>query len=200
MEISFLHTPIFTWVILPLLIFIARVCDVTLGTIRIIFVAKGKKYIAPMLGFFEALIWLTAMGQIMQNLTNVAAYLAYAGGFAMGNFVGILIEEKLAMGILIVRIITVKDATELIKHLGARGYGVTCVDAMGSTGPVKLIYTIIKRKNYSDVVSIIKEFNPKAFYSIEDARMAYEGIFPVVPKTHLGSGRIHRLKMRRKAK
>ncbi len=199
MELAFLSSPIFTWVILPLLIFIARIFDVTLGTIRIIFVSKGKKYLAPLLGFFEALIWLLAMGQIMQNLTNVAAYIAYAAGFATGNFVGIYIEEKLAMGILIVRIITSKDSNRLTEQLALAGYGVTTVGAQGATGPVKLIYTIIKRKDYSNVVAIIQEFDPKAFYSIEDARMAYAGIFPPT-QPGFSSTRLNRLKLRRKQK
>jgi uncharacterized protein YebE (UPF0316 family) len=101
-------SPVFAWVILPLLIFAARICDVTLGTLRIIFVSRGKKLLAPLLGFFEVSIWLLAISQIMQNLNNPVCFLAYAGGFAMGNFVGILIEDKLAMGILVIRIFLVK--------------------------------------------------------------------------------------------
>ena len=97
-------------IIIPLLIFVARIFDVTLGTIRIILVSRGVKIPAALLGFFEVLIWLIAIGRVMQNLNNVSNYIAYAGGFAMGNFVGIYIENKLAMGLLSIRVVTAKDA------------------------------------------------------------------------------------------
>ncbi|HEY9246108.1 MAG TPA: DUF2179 domain-containing protein [Candidatus Methanoperedens sp.] len=172
------NTEIFSLIILPLLIFVARVMDVTLGTIRIIFVSRGRKFLAPLFGFFEIIIWLLAIGQIMQNLTNVIYYLAYAGGFTTGIFVGIWIEEKMAMGTVVVRVISKKEAGELIGVLKSRGYGVTSFDGQGATGQVKLIYTTIKRKDLNKVVEIIKSFNPKAFFSIEEIRLASEGIFP----------------------
>ena len=86
------------------LIFLARICDVSIGTMRIIFVSKGKRNIAPILGFFEVLIWITAISKIMENLDNYVNFIAYAAGFATGNFVGMIIEEKLAMGILMIRV------------------------------------------------------------------------------------------------
>ena len=98
----------FSLIILPILIFLARIVDVTFGTIRIIFVSRGMKWLAPIFGFFEIMIWLFAIGQVFSNLTNITYYVAYAGGFACGNFVGIWIEEKMAIGTLIVRIITRK--------------------------------------------------------------------------------------------
>lgn len=180
MDSLVLNSEIFSLIVLPVLIFLARILDVSLGTIRIIFVTSGRKFLAPLLGFFEIMIWLLAIGQIMQNFTNITYYVAYAGGFAMGNFVGIFIEEKLAMGTLAVRIITVKDASNLIEFLKSEGYGVTSVDAEGATGQqVKLIFTIIKRKNLQNIVKIIRRFNPRAFYSIEEIRSVREGIFPV---------------------
>jgi len=114
-ELNTNNIDIFAWVILPILIFLARVCDVSIGTIRIIFVSKGIKYLATFLGFFEILIWLMAISQIMQNLTNVYYYLFYAGGFSTGIFVGILIDEKLSIGTVSVRIITRTDASKLIE-------------------------------------------------------------------------------------
>ena len=124
------------------------------------------------------MIWLFAIGQVMQNLTNIYYYVAYAGGFAMGNFVGIYIEEKMAIGTLVIRIITKKDASDLIEVLKSKNYGITIVDARGATGSVKLIYTVIKRVDIDDVVGMIKHFDPKAFFSIEEVRAASEGIFP----------------------
>ncbi|MDW7725518.1 MAG: DUF2179 domain-containing protein [Candidatus Methanoperedens sp.] len=175
----YFNSQTFSLIILPVLIFTSRIIDVTFGTLRIIFISRGEKFIAPVFGFFEILIWLLAIAQVMTNLTNVTYYLAYAGGFAMGTFVGIYLEEKLAMGILIVRIITKKEANELVENLKSKGYGVTSFDGQGAIGPVKLIFTTIKRKDVDKVVEIIKRFNPKAFYSIEEVRSASEGIFPV---------------------
>jgi uncharacterized protein YebE (UPF0316 family) len=175
---GFLNSDLFAWIILPLLIFFARVIDVTFGTLRIIFISKGEKFLAPFFGFFEIIIWLLAIGQVMQNFTNIAYYVAYAGGFSMGNFVGIYIEEKMAMGTVVIRIITKKDATNLIDALKSSNYGVTSVDAEGATGKVKLIFTVINREDVNEVVTMIKRFNPRAFFSIEEVRMASEGIFP----------------------
>ena len=89
MEFLVPGTWIFTWVLLPILIFFARILDQSIGTMRLIFLSKGMKHIAPFLGFFEVIIWLLAIGQIMQHLDNWVCYVAYGAGFAMGNFIGI---------------------------------------------------------------------------------------------------------------
>lgn len=172
-----LNSELFSWVILPILIFASRIIDVTLGTIRIIFVSRGKRYLAPLLGFFEVMVWIMAISQIMQNLNNFVCYFAYAAGFAAGTYVGIIIEEKLAIGMLIVRVIMVKDECQLKERLVGAGFGVTVVDAHGRNGEVKIIYTIIKRKDLKEVMQIINMCNSKAFYSIEDARKVNQGIF-----------------------
>ncbi len=174
----------FTFVIIPLLIFIARVTDVTLGTIRVIFVSKGFKYLAPIVGFFEVLIWLLAIGQIMNNLTNYLCYIAYAGGFATGNYVGIIIAEKLSIGVILLRVITQKDASELVKSLSSEKYGVTCVDGYGAQGKVNVIFTVVPKKEISKVIELIKKFNPKAFYTIEDVDFVEKGIFPIKNSWH----------------
>ncbi len=168
----------FAWVVLPILIFVARICDVSLGTIRVIFVGRGYRYLAPILGFFEISIWLLAIGQIMRNLDNVFTYLAYAGGFATGTFVGMWLEDKLSIGTVLIRVVTKKDATQLIHRLKEEHYGVTTMSAMGGMGPVQIILTIVKRSSVQDVVDLVKQFNPHAFYTIEDVRFATEGIFP----------------------
>lgn len=169
---------VYSHLILPLLIVLARICDVSVGTLRIIFVARGQKRIAPVLGFIEVFIWVVAIGQIMQNLNNWTTYLAYALGFALGNFAGMWIEEKLAMGVLVVRVITRRDAQPLISHLREHDWGVTVVNAEGATGPVHIIYTVIPRQHLAGVIRIINQFNPHAFYSVEDVRQVREGIFP----------------------
>jgi uncharacterized protein YebE (UPF0316 family) len=131
------------------------------------------------MGFCEVLIWLLAIGQIMRNLTNVLCYLAYASGFAAGTWVGLWIEERLAMGLMMVRVITQKDATLLIEHLQAENFGVTHVDARGITGQVRIIFTIIKRSDLPRVIGIIQRFNPNAFYSTEDIRSVSKELFPM---------------------
>jgi uncharacterized protein YebE (UPF0316 family) len=170
-----------TWLV-PLLIFLAEMSVVTLGTLRIIFISRGMRYLAPLLGFFEIMIWLFAISQIMQNLSNVACFLAFAGGFTLGNFLGIFIENKLAIGTLVVRIISRRDASDLIDSLRAANYGVTCVDAQGATGPVKIIFSVIKRKELANVVARIERFHPKAFYSVDELQSAAEGVFPEAPR------------------
>lgn len=170
---------IFTLIIVPILIFLARIVDVTFGTVRIILVSRGMKNVAPIFAFFEIMIWLFAIGQIMQHLDSISYYLAYASGYAAGTYVGILIEEKMAIGRVIIRIITRKDATELVECLRSTGYGVTSFDGHGSTGDVKLIYITVERKDVDDILKIIKKFNPKAFFSVEGVRLANEGIFPL---------------------
>lgn len=152
--------------------------DVSIGTLRIIFVSKGRKYVAPILGFFEVFIWLLAISSIMENLDNYINFFAYAVGYATGNFIGMLLEEKIALGVMIVRVITQKPADKLITALNNMGFGITSVDAMGSKAEVNIIYTIIHRNEMKKVLDIIKEYNPRAFYSVEDVRYVNEGAFP----------------------
>jgi uncharacterized protein YebE (UPF0316 family) len=178
METSFFDSDIFSYGLLPLLIFLARICDVSIGTMRIIFVSKGKKYIAPILGFFEVLIWITAISKIMQNLDNYINYIAYAAGFATGNFVGMIIEEKLAMGVQMIRVFANERGLELVQTLNISGYGATAVEAFGAREKVHLIYTIIQRAELNKVLAVIERFNPKAFYTVEDVKAVNEGIFP----------------------
>jgi uncharacterized protein YebE (UPF0316 family) len=169
----------YTWLALPALIFFARVIDVSMGTIRVIFVSRGLKYLAPIVGFFEILIWLLAIGQIMKNLSNPLCYVAYAGGFAMGNFIGIHIAEKLSLGVVMIRVVTTKNATPLVDFLRTENYGVTSIDGQGTSGQVKVVFTIVPRREVRSVGELIKKFNPNAFYSIEEVGLVKKGIFPV---------------------
>ncbi len=174
-----------TWVILPFLIFLSRILDQSIGTLRVIFVSKGLKNIAPFFGFFEVIIWLLAVAQVMKHLNNPMSYIAYGAGFAMGNYIGIIIEEKLSLGTLLIRVIPKKDTTELISHLKELGFGVTQINAEGVMGTkVKILFTIIKRKNVHQVIHAINQYNPNAFYTIEEVKTVKEGYFgiPVQPK------------------
>jgi uncharacterized protein YebE (UPF0316 family) len=160
----------FTYLLLPLLIFFSRIADVTMDTLRIVFITKGNKTIAPLLGFFQVLIWLVAITRIMENLDNIACYLAYAAGFAAGNYIGLILEEKMAMGIQMIRIVTQVDASLLILKLHEDGLYSTSIEAESNQGRVHLIFLIVQRIKINSAIAIIKQYNPKAFYSIEDVR------------------------------
>ena len=191
--LDFLSSPAFTWIVLPALIFLARICDVSLGTIRVIFVSRGFRNLAPFLGFFEISIWLFAIGQIMRDINDISIYLAYAAGFATGTYVGIALEGRLSLGTVLVRVITGQDSSGLIAALKEAAYGLTTHAADGAQGPVTIVFTVVKRKDLPRVVGIIREFNPHAFYSVEDVRHASEGVFPAreggVLRSYLDPGR-----------
>ena len=176
---NFFDTNFFTYFLLPFLIFVSRILDVTIGTIRIVMVSKGQKFWAPLLGFFEVFIWLLAISRIFENLDNWTCYFAYAAGFAAGNYIGLIIEERLAMGIVKIQIITSRSAGDLIINLKNAGYGITHHEAKGSSESVSIIYSIIKRNEIQKVENIVKETNPKAFYSIEEVKSVSHGVFPV---------------------
>lgn len=178
MDHPYFNTEVFKWVILPILIFIARTIDVSLGTLRSVFVSKGFRKIVPFIGFFEVLIWLISIRQVMQHLDNPICYIGFAGGFAMGTYVGLLIESRLALGLQVLRLIVSSDWEPLIFALQKEKLGVTIMDGHGAKGPVKIIFTIVNRKDIARVRNLIKEVNPQAFYSIEDIRIANQGVFP----------------------
>jgi Uncharacterized protein conserved in bacteria len=165
---------LFNYFIMPALIFIARVGDVSINTLRIMFMMNGKKNVAPILGFFEALIWLLAIGQIFQNIDNPVSYIAYAGGFGMGTYVGMRFDEKLALGRVLVRVITPKPLPELIEYMKERDYRFTSVGAEGRYGKVNLLFTVMKRDSPQTFVDKVKSIDEKAFYTIESVKRISE--------------------------
>ncbi|MFZ4523038.1 MAG: DUF2179 domain-containing protein [Bacteroidales bacterium] len=173
----FFNQETFLYVILPLLIFFFRIVDQSIGTLRLIFAAKGLKRIAPFFAFFESFIWLVAIGQIMKHLDNIYCYVAFASGYAAGNYFGILLEEMLSIGTVVIRVIPKKDTTDLIKHLRAENYGVTVVPVDGMMGPTKMLFTTIRRKEAPCVIDIIKQHNPTAFYTIDEVKIVSGGYF-----------------------
>ena len=174
---------IFSLIILPLLIFSARVADVTLGILRIVFISQGRRKLAPIVGSFEIFIWLLAIGQIFSDLSNIIYYVAYAGGFAIGNYVGLIVENKISLGLLSLHIILEDDPENLIKILKNQGYGLTTMTAEGIKGKVKFLIMIIKRKNLAIILKILREISPNAFVSIEQVQSVRGGIFPPRTKT-----------------
>src|SRR5512136_1165084 len=163
MSFFIISPELYAWLILPLLIFFARICDVSMETIRVIYISRGIKYLAPIIAFFEIVIWLLAMEVVMKDLANIANFMAFALGFATGTYVGLEIEERLSIGMVILRIITTEESEEQItSFLAAENCGVTRLDAQGSRGSVKMILSLVNRG---------------AFFSIEDVRYVNEGVF-----------------------
>jgi uncharacterized protein YebE (UPF0316 family) len=158
------------WVIFPMLIISARICDVSLGTLRIILIGKGYRSIAPFIGFAEVLIWIIAISQIIQNLDKLQYYFAFAFGYACGTFIGMKIENRLSLGQSIVRVITHHDTSKLIEQFKVQNFNFTTIDAMGKFGPVKIIFIITQRHQLQNVIKTIEIIDSAIFYSIEDVR------------------------------
>ncbi len=170
---------IFSFLILPLLIFLARICDVSINTIRIIYMLGGRRFTATLLGFFEAFIWLLVIREIFKHLDNWLCYVAYPAGFACGIFVGMIIEEKIAYGKVIVRIITRKDVTLLIDYLNSQHFRFTKVNAEGPDGNENLVFTVLDRERLDELLHNLKALIPTAFYTIEKVKAAGEsGVLP----------------------
>ena len=165
---------IFAYVILPLLIFLARIIDVSINTIRIIYVLGGRRLTATMLGFVESFVWLMAIRQIFQHLDNWASYIAYPAGFAMGIFVGMMIEERIAYGKVIIRIITRKEIDQLKEYLTTQNHRFTILKALGPDGDESVVFTVLERERLEELTSKLKEILPTAFYTVEKVNRASE--------------------------
>jgi uncharacterized protein YebE (UPF0316 family) len=166
---------LFAYLILPVFIFFARICDVSIGTIRIIMIGRSRRGLAALLGFFEVIIWLVAVSQVLSHLNNVISYIAYGAGFAAGNYIGISIENRLAMGMQAIQIITEENLKALSMLLRQEGFGVTNLAAKGQKGQMDFIYVVTPRKRSNEVLEIVKEFDHHAFISVMDLRSAYAG-------------------------
>ena len=167
---SFLILEFIPTAFIPLFIFFARILDVSIGTIRIMFVSKGYRGKATFLGFVEVLIWIIIVAQIFTNLDNWLNYIAFAAGFATGNYVGMYIEEKMKMGVQIYRIIVNQENSGLAEELMNRDFRVTVVPGEGKHGPVKVLFTVAKRKRWQELSEVVNKFAPNAFYSVEDVK------------------------------
>jgi uncharacterized protein YebE (UPF0316 family) len=163
--------------LLPVIIFFGRICDVTLGTLRIIYTSKGQKNKAPIVGFFEVFIWVVIISQIFTHATNIFAYLAFAAGYAAGNFIGIMVENRIGFGYQLFRIYTKRDGMDLTKTLNQYGFGSTLIRGEGAVSEVSIIEAVVKRRSEKTVVGILNQFDPDTFYLIEDIRSKQKGIF-----------------------
>jgi len=171
--------------LLPVAIMLLRIIDVSLGTVRVIMVFRGRRITAAVLGFFEVIIWLTAITGIISHITDWVNVIFYGLGFALGNVVGMQIENILAVGQQVVRFISAEESDRITRILRAKGYGVTEVVASGREGPVGLGFVITARRKITALVGLISGVDPKAVVTIEDVR--YSNIVGYIQPIGTGS-------------
>ena len=159
----------------PLLIFTLRIFDVSLATSRLLLSVRGDRVVVPIIGFFESLIWLTAVGAAVQSLSSPIHLLAYAGGFATGNVVGLWVEEKMALGLSTVRIISRHGGVELAEALRESGFGVTEFAGHGREGMVEVVYTACRRRQVPKVLEQVALWDPDAFVTVESPKEIRRG-------------------------
>lgn len=162
-----------------LVIFIARICDVSLATVRMLLVVRGRKYPAAAIGFLEASIYIGALSRVMKNVDDPWKILAYGLGFASGTIIGSLIEERLAIGHVALQVIPADGtAEELLTVLRTAGYGVTVLEGRGMTGPKEVLLVSTDRKTLPRLSSIIEEFAPGSFVTVLETRNVQGGVIP----------------------
>lgn len=180
---------------IPILIFLARISDVSLGTLRTILMITGHRTLAVVLGVAEVTIWILALGGVMNYLSHPLAIVAYAAGFGAGVLVGMLLEEKLALGYRIVRVISNLADVDVSSLLRAEGYRVTRVDGSGMSGPVEIVFAVIRRKQLTHIRNLIKVHAPEAFLSVERVDAAQSG--QVVTDSRFGKSLLERIVVRK---
>jgi len=171
---------------IPLLIFFARIFDVSINTVRTMLVIGGHRWIATFLGFFEVVIWVVAAGFAFKYLDNVWAVISYAGGFAAGVAVGMWLEERIALGYRMVQVIAPANGDETHKAISnalrEHGFRVTRVEGTGRDGPVEVAYTIVRRRNLNTVRNVLKDIAPRAFIAIKRVEVVSNGPFSESPR------------------
>lgn len=161
----------------PVIIFALRIADVSLDTLRVLFAVRGKRNVAPVLGFFQALIWIFAVGNAIKHLDSMWHILGYAAGFSVGTLVGISIESALAYGLSTVRIVTAHGGVEIAQALRERGYGVTEMSGQGREGQVEIINSVVQRQHLDEVIAIVERWDLSAFVTVEEPKVLRGGSF-----------------------
>ncbi|UCF19101.1 MAG: DUF2179 domain-containing protein [Gemmatimonadota bacterium] len=159
----------------PIFIFFLRIVDVSIATVRLLFAVRGRKLSAAALGFFEILIWIVAIGTVVRNLDSVLLVIGYAAGFAAGNYVGITIEEKLALGVAEVRIVSRRTGVEIAQALRDKGFGATEILGQGREGRVEIVTTVVERRALAGILAEIQRWDPEAFVSVDEPRSIQRG-------------------------
>ncbi len=163
-----------------LLIFVLRVCDVSLGTMRTVFTVRGMRHYSSALGFIEAAIWVLAIRHVFNNLDSWLNVIGYAGGYAAGNFSGITLERWIGSGWVLLRVISMEKAGPLRQALGERGFGVTCVEGQGVSREVDVLFIVAPRKRGKEALNLVQEIDEKAFITIDPVTPARGGYLPYV--------------------
>ncbi|NLZ93647.1 MAG: DUF2179 domain-containing protein [Firmicutes bacterium] len=158
-------------------IFLARVCDVTLSTVRILMIMRGRSATAAMIGFTEVCIYVLALSRVIGSLENPIFLIAYALGFSAGTYTGGYVEERLALGYATAEVISLSKAELLAEKLREEGFGVTIVEGRGREGVHEILHVLLKRKDIPDFLSIINSADQQAFVSIMDTRKILGGYF-----------------------
>ena len=155
-----------------LFVFSARVCDVSLGTLRTLMVFRGYRARSALIGFIESLIWVTAAGVVLSSLTEWYMMIAYAGGYATGNYVGIWLESKLAMGMELVRIISRQSGVSLSRALREEQFSVVEVAGRGDDGnSIEVLFVVEQRRLLPKLVARVEQLDPEAIYTISDVKV-----------------------------
>lgn len=172
----------------PILIFVLRIGDVSLATLRILLSMRNVRMLVPVIGFVEVLIWIFAVGSAIRNLESMWHLLGYAGGFAAGNVVGLWVEEKLAFGLALVRILSKHGGVELAEALRERGFGVTEYSGHGRDGRVEVVETVVKRRRIKEVLDEVDSWDPDAFVMVDEPRAIRRGWLQDRPRERVGMG------------
>ena len=174
---AFMQTDLWAWVVMPLLIFLARATDVSLGTLRAILVVRGLRQYAPFIGFVEAFIWILAVSTLIKQIDSPICYIAYAAGFSMGTYTGIKIDAYLGLGTVLLRVITNENPQPLVEYMRQHNWGMTVIEGHGYSGDAYLLLSVIKRKDLQDVITAVHHVFPNAFYTTEDIKIVTGNIF-----------------------
>lgn len=161
----------------PVLIFLARICDVSMGTTRMLFVMSGMRWQAACIGFFEVIVWALAVGGVIKYLDNPIALVAYGAGFASGIMVGMWVENRIGVGYRALRVINADRSLSVSAALRGHGYRVTEVPGHGMNGPVELAFLVIRRRQLADTIELLEKIAPDAFVTVERADRASGGPF-----------------------
>src|SRR5262249_54420510 len=151
-----------------LVIFCLRIVDVSCDTMRVIFAIRGKRGIAAVLGFVQALVWIVAVGNAIKHLSSPLHVLGYAAGYGMGTYVGVTLEQLIAFGVATVRIVSVHAGVEIAEALRERGHGVTEFAGFGRDGSVEILNSVVQRRHLNDVLKVVSEHDAEAFVTVEE--------------------------------
>jgi len=160
------------------LIFFLRVGAIALGTVRVLFVIREERLLAPITGFVQALLLVVAIGKVVQDLTNIPNVLAYCMGFAVGTWAGMVIEEGLALGYVRIHVISMQKAEGIAARLRKEGYGVTEIAGRGRGGRVGIVEVVARRKDVSTITAAVTKVDEEAFITMEEAKGVHRGFIP----------------------